>query len=125
MPELPEDLRTTVRDQADARLNMDIRGYARYLTPDAIDALRASFPGIPPRVSRYELSLEDVRGTDHVVDVRYYMRHESFVVRSRWRKGDDGWMVVHAERLWADGDKRPGMLSRLIARATALFTGGR
>ena len=34
---------------------------------------------------------------------------------SRWRKQGADWRVVHAERLWVKGDKRPGLLSRLAA----------
>ena len=48
MPDLPPDLATSVNDQAKARVEMSIQGYAKYLTPEAIDTLRASFPGMPP-----------------------------------------------------------------------------
>lgn len=115
MPDIPPDLLPSVRDQADARLAMNIAGYAKYLTPDAVDSLRASFPGIPPRVSRYECALHETRGGDFVVDIRYLSRHDSFVVRSRWHRESDGWMVAHAERLWVEGERRPGMFSRLLA----------
>ena len=113
MPDIPQDLRAAVRAQAEARMQMNVQGYAKYLTPEAVDSLRASFPGIPPRVARFEIAQQDTIGADHVVDVRYFMRHDSFVVRSRWRQEKDGWMVVHAERLWAEGERRPGPLSRL------------
>ena len=111
----PEDLLAAVRDQAEARVRADIQGYAKYLTPEAIDSLRASFPGLPPRVKAYEIEKHESRVVDHVFDVRYSARDESFVVRSRWRKLDGGWMVVHAERLWAEGEGRPGIVSRLVA----------
>jgi hypothetical protein len=93
---------------------MDVSAYARYLTPEAVDSLRASFPGLPPRVAAYEIEKHEPRGGDHVFDVRYSARADTFVVRSRWRKLDGGWMVVHAERLWTEGQKRPGLVSRLL-----------
>ncbi len=113
MPEAPEDLLAAVNAQAQARVSMDISGYAKYLTPTAIDALRASFPGVPPRVSKFEIASQEARGSEFSFDVRYFVRDESFIVRSRWKLEDGAWMVVHAERLWAEGDRRPGPLSRL------------
>ena len=115
MPEPNEELLAAVHDQAEARVRMDIQGYAKYLTPEALDSLRASFPGLPPRVQRYEIRAWEPRGADYLFDVRYSARDDSFVVRSRWRELDEGWMVIHAERLWAAGQRRPGLLSRLIA----------
>src|SRR3990170_2111771 len=95
--EPPEELLAAVQDQAEARVRADIQGYAKYLTPAAVDSLRASFPGLPPRVAAPEIEKRVPQGADHVFDIRYSARDESFVVRSRWRKQDDGWMVVHAE----------------------------
>jgi hypothetical protein len=115
MADLPADLSEAVHDQAKARMEMNIQGYAKYLTPEAIDSLRASFPGIPPRVSRYEIATVSEGGGEYTVDVKYFERDEPFVVRSKWRKTGDAWMVAHAERLWAEGEKRPGFLSRLAA----------
>ncbi len=115
MPDPPDELLAAVRDQAEARVRADVQGVARYLTSEAVDSLRASFTGIPPRVNAYEVANREPRGDDYLFDVRYSVRDVSFIVRSRWRKLDDGWMVVHAERLWAEGDKRPGILSRLLA----------
>lgn len=114
MAEPPEELLAAVRDQAEARVRMDVQGVAKYLTPEAVDSLRASFPGVPPRVNAYEVVSDEPRGVDHVFNVRYSARDLSFVVRSRWRKLQEGWMVVHAERLWAEGEKGPGVLSRLF-----------
>jgi hypothetical protein len=114
MAELPADLQQVVDDQARARIAMNVQGYAKYLTPEAVDSLRASFSGIPPRVNRYEIASSELYGSEYVVDVRYYSRDEPFVVRSRWARQGDAWMVVHAERLWAEGDKRPGFFSRLV-----------
>lgn len=128
MPEPPEELLAAARDQADARVRMDVQGYAKYLTLEAIDSLRASFPGLPPRVAAYEIDRHEPRGVDHVFDVRYSARDVSFIVRSCWRKLEEGWMVVHAERLWAEGEKRPGVLSRLLGsllRALARLRRGR
>lgn len=113
---LPLDLEQAVADQAQARVDMSIQGYAKYLTPEAIDTLRASFPGIPPRVNAYEIASTDGSGGEYAVEIRYSARDDSFIVRSRWRKQGAGWMVVHAERLWAEGDKRPSFLSRLAAK---------
>jgi hypothetical protein len=113
MADLPEDLEAAVNDQAGARVQMNVQGYAKYLTPTAVDSLRASFPGVPPRVSRYELGATEGSGQEFVVNVRYFMRDDEFVVRSRWRKENGGWMVAHAERLWSEGEKRPGILSRI------------
>jgi len=92
---------------------MNVQGYAKHLSPAAVDSLRASFPGIPPRVSGYDIDGAEQTGSDYVVSVRYFVRDDSFVVRSRWHREADGWMVVHAERLWSEGEKRPGLLSRL------------
>jgi len=100
---------------------MSIQGYAKYLTPEAIDSLRASFPGIPPRVSEYSLGEVADSGGQYEVSVRYSNRAEAFVVRSKWKKLDGGWMVVHAERLWAEGDKRPGPVSRFAGRVLGFF----
>jgi hypothetical protein len=113
---LPADLRQAITDQAQARVEMNIQGYGKFLTPEAIDTLRSSFPGIPPRVNRFEIDVAESSGSDYSVDVRYSSRDDSFVVRSRWRQQCEGWLVVHAERLWAEGDKRPGPLSRLAAK---------
>ena len=113
---LPADLREAITDQAQARVEMNIQGYAKFLTPEAIDSLRSSFPGIPPRVNRHEIDASEGGGSDYSVDVRYFSRDDSFVVRSRWRKQGEGWLVVHAERLWASGAKRPGIVSRLAAK---------
>lgn len=113
MAELPADLRQVIDEQAQARIAMRVQGYAKYLTPQAVDSLRASYTGIPPRVSRHEVASSEMDGTEYVVDVRYFSRDEPFVVRSRWAKQGDAWMVVHAERLWSEGDKRPGIFSRL------------
>jgi hypothetical protein len=115
MADLPADLAASVNDQAQARMDMNIQGYAKYLTPEAIDSLRASFPGIPPRVSRYDIATVNESGGDFTVDVQYFERDVPFVVRSKWRKTGDAWMVIHAERLWAEGEARPGILSRLAA----------
>jgi hypothetical protein len=114
MSEPPEELLAAVRDQAEARVRMDPQGYAKYLTPEAIDSLRASASGVPPRVAAYEIDRHEPLGVDHVFDVRYSAPDVSFIVRSRWRKVEERWMVVHAERLWAEGEKRPGVLSRLF-----------
>jgi len=110
-----EALLAAVCDQAECRVRADIQGYARYLTPEAIESLRASFPGIPPRVQQFEIVAQKPRGADYLFDVRYSARDHSFVVRSRWRKLDEGWMVIHAERLWKEGEAQPGIFSRLLA----------
>ncbi len=116
-----EELLAAVRDHAECRVRADIPGYARYLTPDAIESLRASFPGLPPRVHRYEIVAREPRGADFVFDIRYSARDHSFIVRSRWRRLDEGWMVIHAERLWAEGESRPGIVSRLVASFVGFF----
>lgn len=115
MAEPPQELLAAVEDQAQARLRMDIQGVAKHLTPEAVDSLRASFPGLPPRVNDFIIAGREPRGDDFVFDVRYSARDQSFVVRSRWRKQEEGWRVIHAERLWADGEKRPGIISRVLA----------
>lgn len=102
---------------------MDVQGFAKYLTPDAIESLRASFPGLPPRVGAYEIEKHEPRGADHVFDVRYSARAESFVVRSRWRDLEEGWRVIHGERLWAEGDRRPGIISRLLGSILRALAG--
>ena len=114
MAEPPEQLLAAVDDQARARLRMDIQGVAKYLTPEAVDSLRASFPGLPPRVSDFNIAGREPRGGDFVFDIRYSARDQSFVVRSRWRNLEEGWRVIHAERLWAEGEKRPGIISRIL-----------
>jgi len=116
MAELPEDLRTAAEDQAQARVEMSIKGYAKYLTPEATDSLRASAKGMPPRVNRFEVDAVEGGGDGYTINVRYFQRDESFVVRSRWRQRDDAWMVVHAERLWREGEARPGLVSRVLAK---------
>jgi hypothetical protein len=121
--EPPEELVLVVKDQAAARVRMDVQGFARYLTPEAIESLRASFPGLPPRVGSYEIEKHEPRGADHVFDVRYSSRGETFVVRSRWRLLEGGWMVIHAERLWAEGQKRPGIVSRLLGSVVRALAG--
>ncbi|MEO8458009.1 MAG: hypothetical protein ABI559_09370 [Chloroflexota bacterium] len=116
MSELPPDLQTAVKDQSEARVAMNVTGYAKYLTPEAVDTLRASFPGIPPRVNKYEIASVDGGGDDYTVNVRYFERDTPFIVSSRWHKQDSGWMVVRAERIWGDGDERPGFVSKLVAK---------
>ena len=116
MNDLPEDLRCSVEDQAQARVEMSIQGYAKYLTPEATDSLRASAKGMPPRVNRFEIDEIESSGDKYTIDVRYFQRDESFVVRSRWQRRDDAWMVVHAERLWSEGEAQPGLISRLLAK---------
>ena len=123
MSEPPNELLYAVNGQAEARVRMDVSAYARYLTPEAGESLRASFPGLPPRVAAYEIEKHEPRGADHVFDVRYSARGERFVVRSRWRKLDGGWMVVHAERLWAEGQKRPGIVSRVLGSLLRALSG--
>ena len=123
MSEPPQDLILTVKDQAAARVRMDVQTFAKYLTPEAVDSLRASFPGLPPRVAAYEIEKHEPRGADHVFDVRYSARADTFVVRSRWRKLEGGWMVVHAERLWTEGEKRPGIVSRLLGSVLRTLVG--
>ena len=123
MSEPPQDLILTVKDQAEARVRMDVQTFAKYLTPEAVESLRASFPGLPPRVAAYEIEKHEPRGADHVFDVRYSARADTFVVRSRWRKLDGGWMVVHAERLWTEGEKRPGFVSRLLGSVLRTLAG--
>ncbi len=113
MAEVPPDLSAAVNEQAEARVAMNVQGFAKFLTPAAIDSLRASFPGVPPRVSRYEIGDTEGGGSEYVVNVRYFVRDDPFVVRSTWRKESDSWMVAHAERLWSEGEKRPGPLSKL------------
>ena len=115
MAEPPQELLAAVEDQAQARLRMDIQGVAMHLTPEAVDSLRASFPGLPPRVTDFNIAVREPRGDDFVFDVRYSARDQSFVVRSRWRNQEEGWRVVHAERLWAEGEKRPGTISRILS----------
>jgi len=116
------ELLAAVREQAEARVRSDVKGYAKHLTAEGLETLRSSFPGFPPRVSGYEIVEQRPEGRDQVFDVRYQARDSSFVVRSRWRRQAEGWRVVHAERLWREGEKRPGVLSRLagsLARALA------
>ena len=122
MSQPPEELILVVKDQAAARVRMDVQTFAKYLTPEAIESLRTSFPGLPPRVTAYEIEKHEPRGADHVFDVRYSARAETFVVRSRWRKLASGWMVIHAERLWAEGEKRPGLLSRILGSVVRALT---
>jgi len=121
--EPPQDLILVVKDQAAARVRMDVQTFAKYLAPEAVDSLRASFPGLPPRVGAYEIEKHEPRGADHVFDVRYSARADTFVVRSRWRKLEGGWMVVHAERLWTEGEKRPGIVSRLLGSVLRALAG--
>lgn len=124
MAELPAELQQAVDEQAQARIAMNVQGYAKFLTPEAVDSLRASYAGIPPRVSGHEIASVEAAGGQYVVDVRYLSRDDPFVVRSRWAKQGDAWMVVHAERLWSEGDKRPGLFSRLagsVVRRLAAF----
>jgi hypothetical protein len=123
MADLPEELEAAVNDQAGARVAMNVQGYAKYLTPAAVDSLRASFPGVPPRVSRYEIGATEGSGAEYVVNVRYFMRDDEFVVRSRWRKENGGWMVAHAERLWSEGEKRPGLVSRIAGSVLRTLAG--
>lgn len=116
MAEIPDDLRASTEDQAQARVEMSIRGYAKYLTPEATDSLRASSKGMPPRVNRFEVHAVEGGGDGYTIDVRYFQRDESFVVRSRWQRRDGAWMVVHAERLWGEGEAQPGLVSRVLAK---------
>jgi len=113
MAELPEALAVAVKDQAEARVAMNVQGFAKYLTPSAIDSLRASFPGVPPRVSRYEVGDTEGGGSEYTVNIRYFVRDDPFIVRSTWKNDGDSWMVAVAERLWDEGEKRPGPLNRL------------
>jgi len=113
MADLPEDLAAVVKDQAEARVAMNIQGFSKYLTPAAIDGLRASFPGVPPRVSRFEIADTSGGGSEYTVNVQYFVRDDPFIVRSTWKREGDAWMVAHAERLWDEGEKRPGPLNRL------------
>ena len=108
-----DELLAAVRDQAEARLRMDLQGYSKYLTQEAMATLRASFPGMPPRVHRYEIEKRTAEGEEHVFEVRYFGDNDSFLVRSRWQRLESGWMAVHAERLWREDEARPGLLSRL------------
>ncbi|MCH7810057.1 MAG: hypothetical protein IH863_05715 [Chloroflexi bacterium] len=71
---------------------------------------------MPPRVNRFEVDEEESGGDGYTIDVRYFQRDESFVVRSRWQRRDDAWMVVHAERLWREGEAQPGLISRVLAK---------
>jgi hypothetical protein len=114
MAELPAELQKLVEDQAEARLAMNVQGYAKYLTPEAVDSLRASYSGIPPRVNRFDIDAAEELNGEYIVDVRYYARDNPFIVRSRWAKRGDAWMVVHAERLYGEGDMRPGFFSKLV-----------
>ena len=123
MADFPEDLAAAVTDQAEARVAMNVQGFAKYLKPAAIDSLRASFPGVPPRVSRYELGDTEGGGSEYVVNVRYFVRDDPFIVRSTWRKDGDAWMVGHAERLWSEGEKRPGPLSKLAGSIVRWLAG--
>ena len=113
MAELPADLQKLVDEQAEARIAMNVQGYAKYLTPEAMDSLRASYSGIPPRVNRFDIYSSEELGGEFTVDVRYYARDNPFIVRSRWARRNNSWMVVHAERLYGEGDTRPGFLSKL------------
>jgi hypothetical protein len=113
MADLPEDLAAVVKDQAEARVAMNVQGFAKYLTPAAVDSLRASFPGVPPRVSRFEVGDTSGGGSEYTVNIRYFVRDDPFIVRSTWKKDGDAWMVSYAERLWEEGEARPGPLNRL------------
>jgi hypothetical protein len=113
MAELPADLKQVVEEQAEARLAMSVQGYAKFLTPEAVDSLRASYSGIPPRVNRYDIAAVEETGGEYTVDIRYLARDDPFIVRSRWAKRGEAWMVVHAERLYSEGQKPPGFLSRM------------
>jgi hypothetical protein len=115
MAELPDDLKAAVEDQAQARVEMNVQGYAKYLTPEAVDTLRASFQGIPPRVSQFGIADVQTAGRDYIVEVSYLLREKAFIVRSRWHREGDAWLVIHAERLWAEGEKRRSSLfGRLV-----------
>ncbi len=120
-----DELLAAVREQAEARVRADVRGYARHFTAEALETLRSSFPGVPPRVSGYEIVEQRPEGRDQVVAVRYEARESSFVVRSRWRRQAGGWRLVQAERLWRDGEKRPGVLSRLAGSVLRALGRGR
>lgn len=117
MAELPDDLKAAVEDQARARVEMNVQGYAKHLTPEAVDTLRASFQGIPPRVSQYGIADVQTAGGDYIVEVSYLLREKAFIVRSRWHREGDAWMVIHAERLWAEGEKRRSSFFSRLAMA--------
>ena len=123
MADLPEDLAAAVNAQASARVAMDVQGFAKYLTPAAIDSLRASFPGVPPRVSRYEIGNTSGNGSEYEVNVQYFVRDDAFIVRSEWKKGGDAWMVAFAERLWEEGEQRPGPLNKLAGSVVRWVAG--
>ena len=123
MVDLPEDLAAAVKDQAEARVAMNIQGFAKYLTPAAIDSLRASFPGVPPRVSRYEIGETFGGGSEYEVKVQYFVRDDPFIVRSEWKKDGDSWMIVFAERLWDEDEKRPGPLNKLAGAVVRWVAG--
>ncbi len=82
--------------------------------PDTDDILAPH--SMPPRVNRFEVDAVEGGGGKYTIDVRYFQRDESFVVRSRWQRRDDAWMVVHAERLWREGEAQPGIISRMMAK---------
>ena len=108
-------LEDSLRRQAEARIAGDIATYTGFMTPEAMAALRASFAGMPPPVTAYEIASQKQEGDEHVVAVRY-SNGSSFVVRSRWRLVDGQWKAVHAERLLGEGEKPPSPLRRLLFR---------
>jgi hypothetical protein len=95
-----------VRDQAEARKDMDFQGFMAYFAPEALAQLRDTLAGQsgrrprlprPGDIERYEV-LEAETEADTGVSTVCYSGYGSFVLKQRWQRLEAGWRVTAMER---------------------------
>lgn len=95
-----------VRNQAEARMEMDFQGFLGYFLPEAMAQMRATMgaqagrrPQLPRpgEIERFEI-VEAVSDADQGRSVVRYSGYGSFVLKQEWKRTEAGWRVTNMER---------------------------
>lgn len=109
-----------VRDQAEARMEMDFQGFLAYFLPEAMAEMRSSMglqagrPARLPRpgtIERFEV-VEATSDSDRGRSTIRYSGYGSFVLKQEWVRTESGWRVAKMERP-PEMVTRPSIIQRL------------
>ena len=118
-----------VRNQAEARMEMDLQSFAGYLAPEAMAQMRDQMgaqgrqriaiprPGAIARIEILEAECDGETGRSTVL----YSGHGAFALRQQWKRTDAGWRVTSLERP-PEYIKSPSLFQRLRSIPNPLST---
>jgi hypothetical protein len=104
-PDADSRFLAAVRNQAEARMEMDFQGFLGYFLPEAMAQMRATMgaqggrPQLPRpgEIERFELMEVRSDGDEGRSAVRY-SGYGSFVLKQEWKRTEAGWRVTNMDR---------------------------